>query len=67
MEREDQIKELIDEIETARIFSGALFEQFANEKEYDKAVIFQMVRDTLREQKTALEQLIIVNKETEKS
>lgn len=48
---------LIDEIETARITAGAIFEELANNKEYDRAVLYQVIRDTLEQYKKALEGL----------
>lgn len=56
------VEMLIEEIESVRILSGALFDKFANDGDYDKAIIFQMLRDTFREKKVALESLIAVNK-----
>lgn len=62
MKHEDNIKELIDEIEVARIYSGALFEQYCNDGDYNKAVVFQIIRDSLREYNRALASLLEVNK-----
>ena len=48
---------LICEIETARITAGAIFEELANNKEYDRAVLYQVIRDTLEQYRKALEGL----------
>lgn len=50
-------KILAKEIETARITAGAIFEKYANNKEYDRAVLYQVIRDTLEQYRRALEGL----------
>lgn len=46
----ESIKEMLDSLETARIHSGAEFERLCNMKEYEKALFFQNIRDTLQAQ-----------------
>ena len=62
MKHEDDIRELIDEIEVARIYSGALFEQYCNDGDHNKAFFFRIIRDSLREYNRALTSLVEVYK-----
>lgn len=62
MNYKNDIESLVDEIATARINAGALFDKYANSGDYDKAIIFQIIRDSLRVNKEALESFIEVNK-----
>lgn len=38
---------LLDSLETARIFAGAEFERFCNNKQYIDACVFQSIRDSI--------------------
>lgn len=62
MEHKETIQYLIDSISESRIYAGALFEECCNDGDYDKAVIFQLMRDTLEQYKISLNSLIEVNK-----
>ena len=41
------MKTLLDNLDTARIYAGAEFERLCNENKYIEAVIFQGVRDSI--------------------
>lgn len=54
MERKFEIEQLIDSLGEARIISWAIFEGYTNDKDYDKALVFQILRDALREYEIAV-------------
>lgn len=47
-EKKQRIKQIKDSIETARIFTGAMFEALANNKENKDALLFAHFRDELK-------------------
>lgn len=55
----ERLKELIDEIDTARIYAGALGEYYGNKRDEDKLIIFFQARDILRELEDNLRKLIV--------
>ena len=54
-----RLEELIDEIDTARIYAGALGEYYGNKRNEDKLIIFFEARDILRELRDNLKILIV--------
>ncbi len=58
MEYQFEIEKLIDSLGEARTISGAIFEGYANKREYDKAVVFQILRDTIREYEIAVRGIV---------
>lgn len=58
MEHEEEIKQLLDSLEESRIIAGAIFEKYANDCDYDRAVLFQLIRDSLEQQKIAAENML---------
>lgn len=61
-ERED-IRRAITEMERARSCVNLLFGKAAKDADYDKAVIYQLIRDTMSQQIDALENLIVRHRE----
>ena len=55
----ERLKELIDEIDTARIYAGALGEYYGNKKDDDQLIIFFTARDILRDLEDNLRNLIV--------
>lgn len=45
--KERALIELLDSLETARIFAGAEMERLCNENKYKEALVFEAVRDNL--------------------
>ena len=60
------VENLIDNLQTAAIYAGALMEQNCNSYNYVEACVYQNIRDTLRAQAKAVESLQIVKSEKEK-
>lgn len=61
MKYKKAVEALIDELEAARIMSGALFEKYGNDRENDKALVFQMLRDNLNVQIVSLKSFYSIN------
>lgn len=60
------LKELLDALDTARIYAGAEFERLCNNNEHIDACIFQAIRDSIA-QNIQLLQSYIICKEEEKN
>lgn len=43
----DYMMELLDNLETARIYAGAEFERLCNNKQHIDACVFQSIRDSI--------------------
>lgn len=56
---------LIEHLESAKIYAGAMFEKYCNKGNYDKAVIFSGLRDRLGVEVQTVKSYIEVNKESE--
>jgi len=63
-ERND-VRKCIDVMQTAKNCIAVLFGKAARDADYDKAVIYQLIRDTMSQQIDALENLIIRHREEE--
>jgi hypothetical protein len=61
-EREN-IRRAVTEMDRARSWVELLFGQAAKDADYDKAVIYQLIRDTMSQQIDALENLIVRHRE----
>lgn len=61
MKYKKDLEALVDELEAARIMSGALFEKCGNDRENDKALVFQMLRDNLNVQIVSLKSFYSIN------
>ena len=58
MDYAEKIKQLLDSLETSRIIAGAIFEEYANDSDYESALLFQLVRDNIEQQKIAAENML---------
>ena len=56
---------LIEHLESAKIYAGAMFEKYCNKQTYDRAIIFSGLRDRLGVEIQTLKSYIEVNKECE--
>lgn len=56
-EHRERIDHLIDAIDEARIYAGAEFEALCNEKKFETAEMFCMIRDVLKAQSNCLKDL----------
>ena len=57
----DKIELLLDSIETSRIYAGATFEALCNDKNHEDAVLFCMIRDSLKVQADTLRDYMFVH------
>ena len=55
----ERLKELIDEIDTARIYAGALGEYYGNKRDEENLIRFFTTRDILRDLEDNLKKLIV--------
>ena len=61
----ESIAMLIEHLESARIYAGAMFEKYCNKGNYDRAIIFSGLRDRLGVEVQTVKSYIVVNKEFE--
>jgi hypothetical protein len=54
----EELEQLIDQIESARIIACALFEQYCNKKMWARALFFQVIRDVLNDFKSSISVVI---------
>ena len=58
------LRELLDNLDTARIYAGAEFERLCNANEHIDACVFQSVRDSLKQNIQLLQSYIAVKSKT---
>ena len=58
-------RELLDMLETVRIYAGAKFERFCNNNEYVDACVCQFVRDSMAQNIQLLQSYIFCKTESE--
>lgn len=61
----ESIAMLIEHLESAKIYAGAMFEKYCNKGNYDKAIIFSGLRDRIGVEIQTVKSYIEVNKEGE--
>lgn len=61
------IRTLLDNLETARIYAGAEFERLCNNNQYIDACIFQSLRNGIAHNIQLLQSYVIAKKESEAS
>lgn len=59
------VKILIDNLETARIYAGAEFERLCNKNQHIDACVFQSVRDSIAQNIQLLQSYVICKAESE--
>ena len=62
-EHNERLLHLLDALSEAKIYAGAEFEALCNEKNYESAYMFNMLRDTLQAERVVIADYITMNKE----
>ena len=62
-EHNERLLQLLDALSEAKIYAGAEFEALCNEKNYESAYMFNMLRDTLQAERVVIADYITMNKE----
>lgn len=55
-------RDLLDNLETARIYAGAEFERLCNNNQYVDACVFQSIRDSIAQNIQLLQSYVTVKK-----
>lgn len=59
------VKNLLDNLETARIYAGAEFERLCNNNQHIDACVFQSIRDSIAQNIQLLQSYVFCKEESE--
>ena len=61
------VKALLDNLETARIYAGAEFERLCNNNQHVDACVFQSIRDSIAQNIRLIQSYVICKAESEET